>query len=75
MTDLIKREDAKEIIAKNDETDGTVPIFTGKMVQQMLDSLPSVEQDRPIDCEKCEVGNPCLYCKYDFKEKTNEIID
>lgn len=20
-------------------------------------------------CEKCEVGNPCLYCEYDFTEK------
>jgi hypothetical protein len=35
----------------------------------------SALQDRPIDCEKCEVGNPCLYCKHDFKEKTNENID
>lgn len=26
-----------------------------------------VEEQQP--CEKCEVGNPCLYCEYDFTEK------
>ena len=23
-------------------------------------------------CDNCEVGNPCLYCKYDFETKESE---
>lgn len=23
-------------------------------------------------CDNCEVGNPCLYCKYDFEPKESE---
>ena len=29
-------------------------------------AIKALEQE---PCEKCEVGNPCLYCEYDFTEK------
>lgn len=62
--DAISRKDAKEIIAKNDETDGTVPIFTGKIVQQMLDSLPSVTPIEVIHRDRTvqDFVDKCLEC-------------
>ena len=66
--DAISREDAKEIIAKNDKTDGTVPIFTGKIVQQMLDSLPSVTPSRKTGhCKDCK------YFEYDSVAKVDGV--
>ncbi len=32
----------------------------------MMMAIKALEQQ---PCEKCEVGNPCLYCEYDFTEK------
>jgi hypothetical protein len=40
---LISREDAIEAIASRDETDGTVKVFTGRQVNQILSALPSAE--------------------------------
>lgn len=34
-----------------------------------LIELPSV---KPQDCDTCEVGNPCLYCKHDFEPQESE---
>lgn len=40
-------------------------------IQDMIESEPSVN---PQDCDTCEVGNPCLYCKHEFEpqEGANE---
>ena len=24
-------------------------------------------------CDKCEVGNPCLYCKHEFEPQEREV--
>lgn len=51
MSDLISRADAIEAIASRDETDGTVKVFTGREVNEILSALPSA--DRPTtDCTK-----------------------
>lgn len=34
-----------------------------------LAKLPSVN---PQDCDTCEVGNPCLYCKHEFEPQESE---
>lgn len=44
MDDIISRADAIEAIASRDETDGTVEVFTGRQVNEILESLPSAEQ-------------------------------
>ena len=67
--DAISRADAKEIIARNDKTDGTVPIFTGKIVQQMLDSLPSVTRQTKSHKEKV-THHKCKECQWLANEKT-----
>lgn len=43
MSDLIKREDAIEAVASADETDGTVKVFTGRQVNDILSALPSAD--------------------------------
>ena len=45
MDDLISRQAAIEAIASRDETNGTVKVFTGRQVNEILESLPSA--DRP----------------------------
>lgn len=37
----------------------------------ILFESPSV---KPQDCDTCEVGNPCLYCKHEFEEQESEEI-
>lgn len=43
MDDLISRQDAIEAIASRDETNGTVKVFTGRQVNEILASLPSAQ--------------------------------
>ena len=43
MSDLISRADAIEAIASRDETDGTVKVFTGREVNEILSELPSAD--------------------------------
>ena len=40
--DYVSRDDAIELIAGTDETNGNEPVFSGKQVIKMLKSLPSV---------------------------------
>lgn len=41
MGDLIRRSDAIEEIARRDTTDGTVKVFSGREVADILHNLPS----------------------------------
>ena len=43
MKDTIYRADAIEAVASRDETDGTVKVFTGRQVNEILSALPSAE--------------------------------
>lgn len=77
--DLISRQDAIEAIASRDETDGTVKVFTGRQVNEILTALPSA--DRPTgkwinkdssvlgityECSNC--GRDCVSAvSYDIK--------
>ena len=33
------------------------------------DAIKTLEQE---SCDKCEVGNPCLYCKHEFEPQESE---
>ena len=51
--DCINRDDAIELIAGADETNGNEPVFCGKQVIKMLKSLPSVTpKARWIPCSE-----------------------
>ena len=41
----------------------------GWIINEIL-QLPSV---KPQDCDTCEVGNPCLYCKHEFEPQESEV--
>lgn len=63
--DLISREQAKMAIRdKFKDLPSRVEINT------ILNELPSVTPQEP--CNKCEVGNPCLYCKHEFEAQESE---
>ena len=36
-----------------------------------IQALPLVTPQEP--CDKCEVGNPCLYCKHEFEPQESEV--
>lgn len=38
---------------------------TANIEREFLNTVIDALSQEP--CEKCEVGNPCLYCKHDFE--------
>ena len=40
-------------------------------VIEAIEEFPSVTPQEP--CDKCEVGNPCLYCKHEFEPQESEV--
>ena len=46
MSDLISRAEAIEAVASRDKTNGTVKVFTGKQVNEILAELPSADRPR-----------------------------
>lgn len=39
--------------------------------EESLDmAIKALEQE---PCDKCEVGNPCLYCKHEFEPRESEV--
>ena len=38
-------------------------------IMEYIDKIPSVNLQ---DCDTCEVGNPCLYCKHEFEPQESE---
>lgn len=64
--DAISREDIEEFKELMTDINGDV-IYAVRMSD--IRQLPSV---KPQDCDKCEVGNPCLYCKHEFEPQESE---
>lgn len=48
------RKDAIEAIASRDETDGTVKVFTGREVNEILSALPSADAVEVVRCKDCK---------------------
>ena len=69
--DLISRADAIKAMqdkAKKLTNEDTINGLCGAVA--ILFELPSVTPQEP--CDKCEVGNPCLYCKHEFEPQESE---
>ena len=48
-----------------------ITAYEGKSAQiEALEQLSSVNPQEP--CDKCEVGNPCLYCKHEFEPRESD---
>ena len=70
--DAISRSGAIKAIeerAKRIKNEDTLNGLAGAV--GILFELPSV---KPQDCDTCEVGNPCLYCKHEFEPQESEEI-
>lgn len=64
--DLISRQAVLDLAKKG------VLISNGsyKSVCKAINEIPA---DDPQNCDKCEVGNPCLYCRHEFEpQERNE---
>ena len=57
------------------------PVYTHELaIQSISDEIKEKSRDDFIKlcmeeqepCDKCEVGNPCLYCKHEFEERSGE---
>ena len=42
---------------------------TKAVLSDILESVNELETFKQEPCDKCEVGNPCLYCEHEFSQK------
>ena len=84
MNDLISRQAAIEEIARHDCTNGEVPYFTGKDVQEILKVIPSAEPvhgewilsdvQRKEDTDNDNYWYVCSECGHsDLHSKSQEV--
>lgn len=59
--DAISRTEVIKSIDEREDVNGKVD---AESVRTDIVLIPPVN---PQDCDKCEVGNPCLYCKHEFE--------
>ena len=63
-------QELKETITEMRDNNGT---GTQQKVCKFLANLMDVlEKQMQEPCNKCEVGNPCLYCKHEFEPQESE---
>ena len=63
MSDLIDRQAAIEEVARRDTTDGTVKVFSGREIIEILNGLPSVQPERQWEtCFDCPLSQSDLIC-------------
>ena len=58
------REESIEIIKQD------IPCEHDTDLIEALEMAAKALEQEP--CEKCEVGNPCLYCKHEFEPRESE---
>lgn len=59
------REEAIEIIKQDISCEHDTDL-----IEALEMAIKALEQEL---CDKCEVGNPCLYCKHEFESKESEV--
>ena len=67
--DVLMAQADGEYISKQAVLDLLEDTNNGWIINEVL-QLPSV---KPQDCDTCEVGNPCLYCKHEFEPQESEV--
>jgi len=67
----LEQEPCKDAIGREDMLDaiGHGTTYTSEELQRIIKGLPPVN---PQKCDRCEVGNPCLYCKHEFEPQESE---
>jgi hypothetical protein len=63
-------QELKETISEMRDNDGTgTQQEVCKFLANYMDILEKQMQEQ---CDNCEVGNPCIYCKHDFEPQESE---
>ena len=52
--DYIKRADAIELIARHDDTDGTINVFSGRFVNGLISAVPPADVVEVVRCKDCK---------------------
>ena len=52
--DYIKRADAIELIARHDDTDGTIKVFSGRFVNGLISAVPPADVVEVVRCKDCK---------------------
>ena len=60
MSDYIKREDAIEIIARHDDTDGTIKVFSGRFVNGLISAIPPADVRENVKGEWIDRGKDMM---------------
>ena len=74
--DILYGTDAESIFSEIMKKDGCVCSFDYE--NYILTHLNGLRDDKTLSqepCEKCEVGNPCLYCEHKFSQKIEPMRD
>ena len=80
--DYIKRSDAIELIARHDDTDGTINVFSGRFVNGLISAVPPADVVEIVRCKDCrwwgyldEKGSVrvCHAAKHEYKSKNWDI--
>ena len=67
MDDYISRQAAIEIIASHDETNGTVKVFSGRLVNGLLSTIPAADVVEVVRCKDCKhYEGEGMYCACDI---------
>lgn len=62
-----------EMLRYQEYLHGKMPNVENYKLWKFIKDMPSVTPQEP--CDKCEVGNPCLYCKHEFEPQESEVED
>lgn len=68
--DAISRQAVIDAMRKNHRSGGRDidgDYIEGDYRECLYDDIISLPSVNPQDCDNCEVGNPCLYCKHEFE--------
>lgn len=68
--DAISRQAVLDIIEDRIKNGLAQNVAISQYYHMEVKKLPSVN---PQDCDTCEVGNPCMYCKHEFEPQESEV--
>lgn len=64
--DAISRTEVIKSIDEREDVNGKVD------AESVRTDIVLMQPVNPQNCDACEVGNPCLYCKHEFEERSSE---
>ena len=75
--DAVSRQaalDAMYELCNTGETLEENPWRDNPHIDAITDAINNLQPIKPQDCDICEVGSPCLYCKHEFEPQESEEV-